>query len=344
MANRANLRMRRVVIVGAAVALLFIAGFRAPVSGQHGLPDPGNSVQALALDSKGTLYVGTFGKGIYRTQDSGKHWEAISDGLEDPFIMTLYLESDQTIYAGTARMGMFRSRDGGKNWEKKSSGLASTQVPTIVHDAKNRVMYIGTGNGVFKSTDQGDQWAPHNTGLNNVLVRSLVAVADGALVAGTGGQGLYRLKAAAGEWEQLARWLRAEVGILENYIRTLTVNKSSGAIYAGTFDGGVFVSLDHGDTWSPFSRGLENQSIRSVIVGSDQRIYTATGNGIYVRGPKDDKWTLITAALEDTNIQSMVINPAGEIFAGTAAGLYKGSATGGWASIHTGLFKPKEGI
>src|SRR5256885_9086078 len=39
----------------------------------------------------------------------------------------------------------------------------------------------------------------------------------------------------------------------------------SQALYAGTFDGGVFRSGDGGQTWRPISRALPNDSIRGIV-------------------------------------------------------------------------------
>lgn len=334
------MRVTRAVGAGAALlAAMTLLGF-----GPQSMPDPGRSVQALALDGKGRLLVGTFGKGIYRSADGGKHWEALSTGLGDPFVMTFLIESDDVIYAGTARQGVFRTRDGGRSWEKKAHGLRSTEVPVIVMDA-NKTMFIGTGNGVYKSADRGDTWTPHNTGLDSVLVRSLILDARGELLAGTGGNGLFHNKPTDAAWKQVTRGFRGggNTGLLENYIRTLTVDRKTGAMYAGTFDGGIYMSDDHGGNWSFFGDGMDNGSIRAVIVGPDRQLFAATGDGVYARKPGEASWRLVSRGLEDDNVQSMVVAPNGEIYAGTASGLYKGSPGGGWTPIHDGLYAAQPG-
>lgn len=329
--------MRNRIRYGMVVAIGF---FLIGAAGRVQLPDPRNSVQALALGHGGILYVGTFGKGMYRSPDGGAHWETISSGLTDPFVFTLLVGSGQEVFAGTARKGIFRTTDGGRNWTAASSGLTNTEVTALL--AGNQTLYAGTGHGVFQSTDSGRNWKAYNTGMERILVRSLIMDGRGFLFAGTAGKGLYRRGPNHPAWEQVTRGFQGESGILENFIRTLTLHPD-GTMYAGTFDGGVYISQDGGHQWTGWSEGMTNHSIRAFVLGRDKTLYVGTGKGIFARAPSDTRWSLISKDLEDGNIQSMVVDESGKIFAGTAVGLYKGTIRGGWASIAQGLFRPKEG-
>jgi len=321
-----------------------------PAQGPMEMPDPRQSVQALALAPDGTLYMGTFGNGIFKSRDGGLNWEAISEGLGDPYIMTLLVQpagrkgsegSKPVLFAGTARFGVFRSRDEGLHWEKVNTGLLNTQVSALLFDPQGR-LHAATGDGVFRSADRGDHWTAYNTGLDDVLVRSLIMDRQGAMYAGTGGKGLYKLKAGQKKWERLTRGFEGERGLRENFIRVLTLGPD-GTIYAGTFDGGVFTSRDGGKSWNDLNQGLTNQSIRGIIVGKGGVLYLGTGRGIYTRSPKDTKWTSINGSLEDLNIQSMVMDDEGWIYAGTGQHLYKGSVKGSWTPLTKSLFGDKKG-
>ncbi|MEK6683481.1 MAG: hypothetical protein AABY46_02360 [Nitrospirota bacterium] len=318
--------------------------------GQMEMPDPRHSVQALALDPAGTLFMGTFGDGIYKSRDGGLHWEAVSEGLGDPYIMTLLVQpsggkrpegSKGMIFAGTARFGVFRSLDGGRHWEKVNSGLINTQVSALLFDSQGR-LYAATGQGVFRSEDRGDHWTAYNTGLDDVLVRSLIMDHHGTLYAGTGGKGLYKRKAGQKSWEQLTRGFEGERGLRENFIRVLTLG-ADGTIYAGTFDGGVYTSRDGGKNWNDLNQGLVNQSIRAIVIGKDGALYLGTGRGVFTRSPKDTRWRSINGTLEDLSIQSMVMDGKDQIYAGTGIGLYKGSAQGDWVLLTKRLFGSKGG-
>jgi ligand-binding sensor domain-containing protein len=331
--------------------VLFIGGpGRIMAEGPMEMPDPRQSVQALALDAAGTLFMGTFGRGIYKSRDGGRNWEAISEGLGDLYIMTLLVQpsggkgpegSKEMIFAGTARFGVFRSKDEGLHWEKVNTGLINTQVSALLFDPQGR-LYAATGNGVFRSEDRGDHWTAFNTGLADVLVRSLIIDRAGSVYAGTGGKGLYKLKAGQRSWERLTQGFEGERGLRENFIRVLTLGPD-GVIYAGTFDGGVYTSRDGGKSWNDLNQGLVNQSIRGILIGKDGVLYLGTGRGVFIRSPKDTRWNSINGTLEDLNIQSMVMDGEGWIYAGTAQHLYKGSVKGSWTPLTKDLFGDQKG-
>ena len=339
----------RVAILGGV--LLIAAWWVGEAVGQRDMPDPRNSVQALALDPSGRLYLGTFGSGIYRSRDGGPKWEKVSEGLGDLYVTTLLIKPARsresggpktTIFAGGARFGVSRSRDEGLHWEKANTGLIDTEILTLLADSQG-MLYAGTGHGVYRSADDGGHWTAYNTGQEDVLVRSLIMDREGVLYAGTGGKGLYKRKPGEPGWKQMTRGFEGERGLRENFIRVLTLG-SDGTVYAGTFDGGIYTSRDGGRNWNDLNQGLINQSIRAILQDKAGVLYLGTGKGIFMRSSKDTRWSSINGALEDLNIQSMVMDGEGRIYAGTAIGLYKGSAKGDWVSLTKSLFGAREGM
>lgn len=292
-----------------------------------------NSVRALALGSSGQIYLGTFGNGIYRSEDGGIRWQKISKGLTDPYVLTLVSGPGDELYAGTARKGVYRSKNQGLQWEAVSAGLKSTEVPTLL--IQGNTIYVGTGEGVFRSLNHGDQWEPYTKGMEKILVRTLILDRRGFLFAGTEGKGLYMRRPDSSSWTQLTRGFGGDMGILDNFIRTLTIH-SDGTLYAGTFDGGVYISKDQGLHWTWWSNGLSNQSIRAVVIGPRGNIFAGTGRGVFVRTPSDSEWRLISSDLEDSSVQAMVIDGSGHLYAGTTENLYKGNVKGEWTVITPG--------
>ncbi|MGH7490780.1 MAG: hypothetical protein ACREOO_00145 [bacterium] len=56
---------------------------------------------------------------------------------------------------------------------------------------------------------------------------------------------------------------------LEEDITVLSVDAIAGHLFAGSFQNGVFRSIDQGETWMPFSQGLTQSSIQALAIDAD---------------------------------------------------------------------------
>ena len=101
------------------------------------------SIQALTSVGNDLVYAGSFGLGLFRSEDRGATWTKSGQGVTDPFILTLTTGKDGSIYAGTFRGGVFRSRDRGKSWHTINSGLKRLEIKALL--AVGDGMYAGTG-------------------------------------------------------------------------------------------------------------------------------------------------------------------------------------------------------
>ncbi|WP_420799334.1 WD40/YVTN/BNR-like repeat-containing protein [Ktedonospora formicarum] len=81
------------------------------------------------------VYCGTFGRGLWRSEDAGHSWQPIGDigeamkpykgdGIYQPYITALAVSSTEqsngygVVYAGTEPSTLFRSEDGGSTWQE----------------------------------------------------------------------------------------------------------------------------------------------------------------------------------------------------------------------------------
>ncbi len=255
------------------------------------------SIQALTAVGNDLVYAGSFGLGLFRSEDRGVSWTKSGQGVTDPFILTLTTGKDGAIYAGTFRGGVFRSRDQGKSWQAINSGLKRLEIKALL--AVSDGVYAGTSDGVYRLT--ADRWSVVTTGLDDILVHALALSSDGTLFAGTSGKGVLRFKAQSTGWVRERQGLKDHEGMIENFIRVLTIDPD-GAIYAGTFDGGVFCSADGGVTWRPISRALPNDSIRGIVFNS-RGLFVATGHGIFKTIDKGRQWVPLNKGLTSMAIQ-----------------------------------------
>ncbi|HJT20149.1 MAG TPA: hypothetical protein VJ746_06745 [Nitrospira sp.] len=292
------------------------------------------SIQALTSTGDQRLYAGSFGHGLFRSDDRGATWTKSDQGITDPFILSLATGKDGAVYAGTFRGGVFRTRDQGKTWQAINNGLKRQEVKTLL--AAGDVMYAGTADGAYRLSADEDRWVVVTTGLDEILVHALAQSSDGTLYAGTSGKGVLRFKANTSGWVRMHHGLKDHEGMIENFIRVLTIDPE-GAIYAGTFDGGVFRSADGGTTWRPISRALPNDSIRGIVFNS-RGLFVATGHGIFKTVDKGHQWVPLNNGLTSMAVQVLIESGAGTLYAGTNAGAFRSDDDGkSWAAINVGL-------
>lgn len=81
-------------------------------------------IQCVAVDPNrnGVTYCGTFGAGMFRSEDSGRTWTALR-ALKEPNVMAIAVAHDGTVYAGTELSAIYRSADRGEIWQPLHSLL-----------------------------------------------------------------------------------------------------------------------------------------------------------------------------------------------------------------------------
>ena len=118
--------------------------------------------------------------GVHRSDDGGRSWFEITDGLpsEFGFAAAVHPHDRDTFYVipldpGHARCmpegkaAVWRTRDGGESWQKLDRGLPQEHAHLGVLRAAMAVdrhdtpgLYFGTSTGqLFASADEGDRWA-----------------------------------------------------------------------------------------------------------------------------------------------------------------------------------------
>ena len=117
--------------------------------------------------------------GVYRSDNSGKDWVDVSDGLPTRFGFPLQIHphDPDTVYVipeqgaefratPKGQFTVYRSNNKGKSWKKLNKGLPSKNSFLHVHrqamtrDTLDRFgLYVGTTSGqIFYSLNEGDSW------------------------------------------------------------------------------------------------------------------------------------------------------------------------------------------
>src|SRR5690348_5498874 len=98
----------------------------------------GNDVQALAVDPlrPAIVYSGTFGQGLWRSDDAGDSWHPVGEGIAHPQVMSIAVSALErsgdagVVYAGTEPSALYRSTDGGATWRECAALRALPSAPT----------------------------------------------------------------------------------------------------------------------------------------------------------------------------------------------------------------------
>jgi photosystem II stability/assembly factor-like uncharacterized protein len=315
----------------------------------------GGSITAFAASPSSTsrMYAGSWGGGVFRSNDAGLSWTEANGGLGNLYIQSLAVDpkNAEVIYAGTYRFGVFKSLDGGATWAPASSGLnASAIVYDLVVDPLNpATLYAGTrnpgmtppwGGGVYKSMDGGKNWTRQNNGLAEDWVYGLAIdpVHPTTLYAALHTQGIAKSVDGAKTWQSV------NTGLDDLSGRTVVVDPiNPQTVYFGTWHYGVtFKSTNGGATWQPARTGLTGTKIYKLYIDPvDPKIlYAATFlKGIYRTTNAGSGWDLVGFGTEFVTAMAVDRASHSTVLAGTAgAGLFR-SPDGGrnWTASQQGL-------
>src|SRR5512133_2726582 len=114
---------------------------------------------------------------------------------------------------------------------------------------------------------------------------------------------------------------------------------ADGNIWAGTRNGGVFLSSNDGELWT--AMGLIGSDVYAVRANQANDIFAAVmGGGVFRSTDAGQTWTAVNTGLTYPWVISLVINAGGDIFAGTfeGGGIFRSTDNGdNWVPVNNGL-------
>jgi signal transduction histidine kinase/ligand-binding sensor domain-containing protein len=288
---------------------------------RDGLPQ--NVVNAIAIDSRGYLWVGTQSGAAYY---NGHRWvsvdlpqKAVSNLVNQNGVLAA---SDGSVWFGTRDGGVSRLRDGQWTTFDTRSGLASNNVNCILEGqakgaSKERPLWFGTWGGGLSRLEDG-RWSTFTTrdGLasNRILcLLESVAAGEPTLWIGTDGGGLARF--AQGKWTTFG----AREGLPDNKVWSLLESKDSEGrplLWVGTERGGL-AAFQEGRRVALYQAGsgLPSDSVYSLAetVGADgtRTLWAGTLGGGLAR-LRAGRWTVFDAdvGLPNDLVRSLLAPPS----------------------------------
>jgi ligand-binding sensor domain-containing protein len=151
------------------------------------------TVSCFINGSGTTLFAGTRGAGLYRTENNGALWVEVTLATVDSYALEIYslTRNGNAIFAATDD-GLYRSVTNGRTWTWLEA-FPDTVLPNSMRVAGG-LLYVGTaGDGVWRSSDDGLSFEKVGDGLNpDADVFSLAPNQGSDLYLGAGGNVVFR--------------------------------------------------------------------------------------------------------------------------------------------------------
>jgi len=301
-----------------------------------GLQDRNVSAVHAFMNSHGkpVILAGTYGDGLFRSEDDGRTWNSVGDGLTVPAFRTI--APDPTvpgaILCGTEPSRIFRSLDGGHSW-KGLEGIPELPdsdewfLPYSPRAGAVRNIYAPPGSsrllasvevgGLLDSADRGATWriglVAGDSDIHFVTGHPddpdlLYAALGWASLKSVGRTdkspplgGIARSRDGGGTWEKLHT----------HYTRAVIVPPSRpGLLLAGPADrvgeqGRIEVSADGGDSWQPAGQGIAfpmEDMVEEFLANPNGSIWAiCSGGRLMLADP--DKWMWTSALPEESDIK-----------------------------------------
>jgi len=294
-------------------------------------------IQSLATTSQ-FLYAGT-DIGVYRSEDGGKTWLQINQGLFNQHINSLVIAESETIYAGTDN-GVFKSEDGGDTWSDwfdEAAGLTHTKINDLaLHPENPDILFAATDGGIFQSLDAGESWEAVFPGQSIQTIIFSASTPD--ILYGAGKEGSLRSNNGGKDWSSV--WANT----LPTATTLVSLNTDPEFLYSGS-PTGLYKSFNNGRNWATDST-FKKTPVSAIFVDPSNlsKLYVGSGEHLYSSNDGGDSWTNISSFNQklngdsgtsiDIEITKITMLNDKSLYAGTTSGLYFSKDAGeNWENI-----------
>ncbi|RPI25684.1 MAG: hypothetical protein EHM61_13770 [Acidobacteria bacterium] len=232
---------------------------------------PSDSIWSILEDKEGNLWIGAFGGGIARLQESKFVTFDTGSGLPDDLVWSIYEDDEQTLYLGTDAgltvMTAGRIRNLGA-----AEGLPPGGTTSLLKDSRGTLWVAGGSEGLYrmKAGKAIAELKPDGQGFEHVF--SIIEDRSGTLWVGTRGGGLKYWR--DNRWHVMSR----ADGLADDVVRTLLEDDEAG-IWIGTQQAGVLYLRNGRITRYGKENGLSDNSILCLHQDSDGILWIGTDGG-----------------------------------------------------------------
>ncbi|MBI4165338.1 MAG: exo-alpha-sialidase [Acidobacteria bacterium] len=220
-----------------------LAGLRGHGTGPKWQPGAGGMcLHSILLDPSNPqrIYIAISAAGAFRTDDGGKTWKPINQGLRSQYIPDPKAEIGHCVH----RIALHRSRPDSLFMQKHWDVMRSDDAGDMWHEVSGNL-----------PTDFGFVIDVHAHEPETIYVVPIKS--DGEHFPPDGKLRVYRSRTGGNEWEALTTGLPQSdcyVNVLRDAMAVDSLDKCG--IYFGTTGGQVYCSPNAGDSWAPIVRDL----------------------------------------------------------------------------------------
>lgn len=267
-------------------------------------------VMQVVTDGEGRIFASVHQKGIYRSLDSAKSWQAVAPYTDG--VWSMAVRPNNEIVASLWSRGVYRSTDHGATWTAfadprlnadirgvnangdvfiECAGMlyrsSANDTAWIAQPVTGAVMaFSGStivtmkGTNCYRSTNNGDAWSV----VTSVPASAYAAAIDpdGSIYAGTVYDGTQPAPSLYAIYSGDHSWRGTGPASTINAI----LRRSAGVLFAASHDSGFYYSTSAGTQWKQYNTGLSTTKIYSLALLNDTTVIAGTLDGVFLsRGP-----------------------------------------------------------
>ena len=304
---------------------------------------PDNYIQALHIDRRGRLWVGTGGNGLARYDALQERFVRVpvgTTGISHVAVFAMADDGADGLWVGTlggldhlnangVADGHWHARDGAVATD--DAALPSDEVRTLLRDASGR-LWLGTRKGLvlFEGGHLIAVKLPAGEG-GNPYVRSLMQGSDGRIWVGTAAHGAFVLDPASRHAKALPEDVAAGTH-LGNDVITAIHEVRPGQIWFGTVGQGIVVldsasmRMRHLEHEPLVSTSIADNSVLAMLCDRSGLLWVATQRGISRHDPDQNAILSLFGAsgrsgrIDDIDVTAVYAQPDGLIRLGLHSG------------------------
>jgi photosystem II stability/assembly factor-like uncharacterized protein len=243
----------------------------------------GSGAQCVAVDPSDPqrVYVGTFDDGVYRTLDGGATWAQVGGDIPHKRVLSVAISPSHrvngraSVYVGTEPSNLYRSEDDGKSWQAMPTLTELPSAPTWSFPPRPYTSHV--------------RWiAPHHANPDLLFVGIELG-------------GVMRSRDGGATWED------RKPGSYHDSHALATHQRAPGRVYEAA-GGGVALSDDAGDTWSPVDVGMDRHYVWGLAIDHadpDLWYVSASYSARHAHGRQGDAQGIIFRKSGDTPWQML---------------------------------------